>query len=128
MKSEGANHGYNADFVRSLGADVVIDYRTEDYVEIVNRETGGAGVDVILDTIGDDTLERSPHVLAQVGRIVSIVDIAQPQNLIEAWGRNASYHLVFTRQNRGKLDELDQLMPGRRIPRQRETEGKFSWL
>jgi len=102
--------GYDADFVRGLGADVVIDYRTEDYVEIVNRETDGAGVDVILDTIGGDTLERSPHVLAQLGRIVSIVDIAQPQNLIEAWGRNASYHLVFTRQNRGKLDELATLV------------------
>lgn len=44
--------GYDADFVRSLGADVVIDYRTEDYVAVVNRETGGAGVDVVLDTFG----------------------------------------------------------------------------
>lgn len=102
--------GHDADFVRGLGADVVIDYRTEDYVAIVNRETDGAGVDVILDTIGDDTLERSPHVLAQLGRIASIVDIAKPQNLIEAWGRNASYHFVFTRQNRGKLDELAALV------------------
>lgn len=102
--------GDDAEFVHSLGADVVIDYRTEDYVAVVNRETDGAGVDVILDTIGGDTLERSPHVLAQLGRIVSIVDIAKPQNLIEAWGRNASYHFVFTRQNRGKLDELATLV------------------
>lgn len=102
--------GHDADFVRSLGADVVIDYRTEDYVAIVNRETDGAGVDVVLDTIGGDTLERSPLVLAQLGRIVSIVDISRPQNLIEAWGRNASYHFVFTRQNRGKLDELATLV------------------
>jgi NADPH:quinone reductase len=101
---------YDADFVRSLGADVVIDYRTEDYVAVVNRETDGAGVDVVLDTIGGDTLERSAHVLAQLGRIVSIVDISRPQNLIEAWGRNASYHFVFTRQNRGKLDELAALV------------------
>ncbi|SFH54613.1 NADPH:quinone reductase [Palleronia marisminoris] len=101
---------YNADFVGSLGADVVIDYRAEDYVAAVNRETAGAGVDVVLDTIGDDTLEKSPHVLAQLGRIVSIVDIAKPQNLVEAWGRNASYHFVFTRQNRGKLDELSTLV------------------
>ncbi|WP_165596513.1 zinc-binding dehydrogenase, partial [Achromobacter xylosoxidans] len=41
---------------------------------------------------------------------VSIVDIAQPQNLIQAWGKNASYHFVFTRQNRGKLDELSALV------------------
>jgi NADPH2:quinone reductase len=38
------------------------------------------------------------------------VDIAQPQNLVEAWGKNASYHFVFTRQNRGKLDELSTLV------------------
>lgn len=100
----------NFAFARSLGADVVIDYTNEDYVEAVLRETGGEGVDVIFDTIGGDTLTRSPDALAQLGRVVSIVDIAKPQNLIQAWGKNASYHFVFTRQNRGKLDELSALI------------------
>ncbi|SIR17384.1 NADPH:quinone reductase [Pseudomonas sp. B10] len=100
----------NADFVRSLGADVVIDYTQEDYVEAIMRETAGHGVDVVFDTIGGDTLSRSADVLAQLGRVVSIVDIAQPQNLVQAWGKNASYHFVFTRQNRGKLDELSALV------------------
>lgn len=100
----------NADFVRSLGADVVIDYTQEDYVEAIMRETAGHGVDVVFDTIGGDTLARSPDALAQLGRVVSIVDIAQPQNLVQAWGKNASYHFVFTRQNRGKLDELSALV------------------
>ncbi|UVL48230.1 zinc-dependent alcohol dehydrogenase family protein [Pseudomonas moraviensis] len=100
----------NAEFARSLGADVVIDYTQEDYVEAIMRETAGHGVDVVFDTIGGDTLARSPDVLAQLGRVVSIVDIAQPQNLVQAWGKNASYHFVFTRQNRGKLDELTALV------------------
>ena len=100
----------NADFVRGLGADVAIDYENEDYVDAILRETGGRGVDVVFDTIGGDTLSRSPDALAQLGRVVSIVDIARPQNLIQAWGRNASYHFVFTRQNRGKLDELSALV------------------
>jgi len=100
----------NFEFARSLGADVVIDYEKEDYVEAVLRETGGHGVDVVFDTIGGDTLSRSPDALAQLGRLVSIVDIAKPQNLIQAWGKNASYHFVFTRQNRGKLDELGALV------------------
>jgi len=100
----------NFEFARSLGADVVIDYTKEDYVDAVLRETGGDGVDVVFDTIGGDTLTRSPDVLAQLGRVVSIVDIAKPQNLIQAWGKNASYHFVFTRQNRGKLDELSALI------------------
>ncbi|PKH76949.1 NADPH:quinone oxidoreductase [Pseudomonas sp. Choline-02u-1] len=100
----------NAEFVRRLGADVVIDYTQEDYVEAIMRETAGHGVDVVFDTIGGDTLSRSADALAQLGRVVSIVDIAQPQNLVQAWGKNASYHFVFTRQNRGKLDELSALV------------------
>lgn len=98
------------DFVKELGADFAIDFQTEDYVEAVNTFTDGAGVNVVFDTIGGDTLTKSPLVLAQLGRVVTLVDIAQPQNLIEAWGRNASYHFVFTRQNRGKLDELTRLV------------------
>ena len=100
----------NAEFVRGLGADVVIDYEQEDYVAAVLRETGGRGVDVVFDTIGGDTLSRSADVLNQLGRVVSIVDIAKPQNLLQAWGKNASYHFVFTRQHRGKLDELSALI------------------
>lgn len=98
------------DFVRSLGANEVIDYTSTDYVDAVAEMTHGRGVDVIFDTIGGDTLSRSPLALADLGRVVSIVDIAQPQNLIEAWGRNAAYHFVFTRQNRGKLDALTTLV------------------
>lgn len=97
-------------FVKELGADFAIDFQTENYVEVINEITDSAGVDVVFDTIGGDTLSRSPLVLAQMGRVVTLVDIAKPQNLIEAWGRNASYHFVFTRQNRGKLDELTRLL------------------
>jgi NADPH:quinone reductase-like Zn-dependent oxidoreductase len=100
----------NFDFALRMGADVLIDYKNEDYVDAILRETDGCGVDVVFDTIGGDTLSRSPDVLAQLGRVVTIVDIAKPQNLVEAWGKNASYHFIFTRQNRGKLDELSTLV------------------
>ncbi|OIN52316.1 NADPH:quinone oxidoreductase [Pseudomonas azotoformans] len=100
----------NIDFAQRMGADVIIDYEREDYVDAILRETAGHGVDVVFDTIGGHTLSRSPDALAQLGRVVSIVDIAQPQNLVQAWGKNASYHFVFTRQNRGKLDELSTLV------------------
>ncbi len=119
------------EFVRALGADDAVDYTATDYVAAVNALTGGRGVDVVFDTIGGDTLTRSPLVLAQLGRVVSLVDIAAPQNLIEAWGRNASYHFVFTRQNRGKLDALTNLVErglvrpviGAVLPLERLAEG-----
>lgn len=100
----------NIEFALSMGADVIIDYESEDYVEAILRETAGRGVDVVFDTLGGDTLSRSPDALAQRGRVVSIVDITQPQNLVQAWGKNAAYHFVFTRQHRGKLDELSALV------------------
>jgi len=98
------------EFVRSLGADDAIDFASSDYVDAVAELTHGKGVDVVFDTIGGDALTRSPLTLADFGRVISIVDIAQPQNLIEAWGRNAACHFVFTRQNRGKLDALTALV------------------
>ena len=102
--------GINTQRLQDLGADYVIDYQHEDYLSKVNELTQGRGVDVIVDSIGGMTLSESPMVLAQLGRVVTLVDIATPQNLIHAWGKNATYHFVFTRQNRGKLDRITRLV------------------
>lgn len=98
------------DFLLDLGADYVIDYTKENYIDRINELTNNQGVDVIIDTIGGTTLTDSGKVLSQLGQVVTLVDITQPQNLIEAWGKNATYHFVFTRQNRNKLDELTKLV------------------
>lgn len=98
------------DFLRELGADYVIDYTKENYIDRIHELTHNKGVDVIIDTIGGTTLTDSGKVLSQLGQVVTLVDISQPQNLIEAWGKNATYHFVFTRQNRNKLDELTKLV------------------
>jgi NADPH2:quinone reductase len=57
---------------RRLGADVAIDYQATDFVEIVKRETGGRGADVIYDPVGGDTFDRSTKCIAFEGRIVVI--------------------------------------------------------
>jgi len=98
------------ELVRSLGADVLIDYEKENCIDAVMRETDGRGVDVVFDTLGGTTLSDSPDVLAQLGRVLTIVDTETSQVLMQAWGKNASYHFIFTRQNRGKLDELAKLV------------------
>tara|TARA_R110002020_G_scaffold155391_1_gene336387 strand:- start:1307 stop:2281 length:975 start_codon:yes stop_codon:yes gene_type:complete len=97
-------------FLFELGADHVSDYENENYIDVVRELTDHKGVDVIIDTIGGNTLSDSGKILGQMGQVVTIVDIAKPQNLIEAWGKNATYHFVFTRQNRNKLEELTQLV------------------
>lgn len=56
----------------TLGASRAINYRSEDYVEVVKQATGGAGVDVILDMVGGDYIERNFRAAARGGRIVNI--------------------------------------------------------
>ena len=55
-----------------LGADVAINYREQDFVEVVKDETDGAGVDVILDNMGASYLARNVASLATRGRLVVI--------------------------------------------------------
>ena len=57
---------------RSLGANVVVNYRTEDFVGAVQDATGGAGADVILDIMGASYLARNLAALATGGRLVVI--------------------------------------------------------
>jgi NADPH:quinone reductase-like Zn-dependent oxidoreductase len=55
-----------------LGAARAVDYKTEDFVEIVKAETNGKGVDVILDMVGGDYVMRNLNALARRGRLVNI--------------------------------------------------------
>jgi putative PIG3 family NAD(P)H quinone oxidoreductase len=57
---------------RSLGADVTIDYRRQDFVEEVRAATDGRGADVILDNMGGSYLGRNVDALATEGRLVII--------------------------------------------------------
>jgi len=56
----------NVDLVKSLGADIVMDYRKDDFDKVVN------GYDVVLNSLGKDTLERSLRVLKPGGKLISI--------------------------------------------------------
>ena len=57
---------------RKCGADVVIDYREEDFVARVMEETDGRGADVIYDSVGGDIFDRSLKCIAWNGRLLVI--------------------------------------------------------
>ena len=57
---------------RELGAEILVNYREEDFVEVVRSVTDGRGADVVLDLIGAKYLARNIEVLATSGRLVVI--------------------------------------------------------
>jgi NADPH:quinone reductase and related Zn-dependent oxidoreductases len=57
----------NHDYLRTLGADDVIDYRNVRFEDVVHD------IDIVVDTVGGDTLARSPRVLREGGRLVTLV-------------------------------------------------------
>ncbi|MGN6219358.1 MAG: NADP-dependent oxidoreductase [Microbacterium sp.] len=85
--------GKNADFVRELGADVVIDYRTHDF------ETELSGYDFVLDPLGGDNLTKSLTVLKRGGKAVGISGPPTPA-FAKAAGLNPVLRLAITALSR----------------------------
>ncbi len=57
---------------RDAGADIVVDYREEDFVPVVLEATDGRGADVIYDSVGGDTTDRSLECIAWKGRLLVV--------------------------------------------------------
>ena len=91
----------NIALVRSLGADDVIDYRTTPF-EATLRE-----LDVVLDTIGGETRERSWRVLRKGGVLVTLVSPI-PTGLAEQHGVRGVFFIV--RGDRGQLEQISTLV------------------
>ncbi|WP_407440541.1 zinc-binding dehydrogenase [Rhodococcus sp. (in: high G+C Gram-positive bacteria)] len=85
--------GRNADFVRELGADVVIDYRTQDF----GKELSGYDFD--LDSLGGEHLLASLRVLRPGGKVVGIYGVPDPAFAKEA-GPNPIVRLVIAARSR----------------------------
>jgi NADPH:quinone reductase-like Zn-dependent oxidoreductase len=94
----------NTDFVKALGADEVIDYRTTPFETVVRD------VDVVLDTVGGDTRHRSWGVLRKGGRLVTVAADAEALN--EPRVRDAFF---IIEPNREQLIEISRLIDTRII-------------
>ena len=68
---------------RKLGADLAINYKTEDFVAIAKKATDGKGVDLILDMVGGDYIERNYEAAAVEGRIVQIAFQGSPKATVD---------------------------------------------
>lgn len=84
-----------------LGAETVIDYHQQDFVQRTLEWTGGRGADVVIDTVGGDTFLRSLSATRIGGRVASILATAMPQTDVQtARLRNLSieFELMLTPQ------------------------------
>jgi len=68
---------------RTLGADLAVDYKSEDFVAATKAATAGSGADVILDMVGGDYIERNYEAAAVEGRIVQIGFQASPRATVD---------------------------------------------
>jgi NADPH:quinone reductase len=64
---------------RKLGADLAIDYKTQDFIALTKEATQGRGADLILDMVGGDYVGRNYEAAAVEGRIVQIAFVASPR-------------------------------------------------
>jgi NADPH2:quinone reductase len=78
-----AGSAEKCDACRALGADVAVNYRTEDFVAATKTATGGKGADVILDIVGGDYIGRNYEAAAVEGRIVQIALQGGPRATVD---------------------------------------------
>ncbi|MET0716593.1 MAG: NADP-dependent oxidoreductase [Mycetocola sp.] len=81
--------GSNADFVRELGADIVVDYRTQDFEQLLD------GYDLVLDSLGGENLEKSLRVLRPGGKVIGIAGPPDP-SFAREMGLNPLLRLAIT--------------------------------
>ncbi|MDN7228049.1 NADP-dependent oxidoreductase [Planococcus sp. N064] len=87
----------NEDFVKSLGADLVIDYKTEQFEDVLSD------YDIVLDALGGDVLDKSFQVLKEGGHLVSIAGMPSEQDAAKYGVHASSYWLE------PKGDQLQEL-------------------
>lgn len=100
------------EFMRSMGVDMLIDYRTEDFEKRTMELTGGKGVELILDAVGGDSFKKGFRALAPTGRLgmfgMSSAAVGKERSLVAALKMAASIPswlqfnpLALLNQNKG---------------------------
>lgn len=103
IATASANH---LEFLKSLGADVVIDYKAQKFEEVAKD------VDIVLDSIGGETQERSFGCLKMGGFLVSIV-LPPPKKKLDELGVKGA--IILVQPNAKELDELAKLVEAKKL-------------
>lgn len=100
---------------RDLGADLVINYNKEDFVEAIKRNTSGELVDIAVDHVGGETFSRSLATVKRGGRIVTFGATAGDEakvSLRQVFGKNLAIHGVYVGP-RAAVHQYLRFFPGK---------------
>jgi len=98
-------------FILGLGAEVGVDYTTEDFPEAVRRAVPD-GVDLVIDLVGRKTLARSYELLKRGGRLVSLVEKPNEQAASE---RGAEAHMLLVEPSGEQLAVIGEMFDQKRL-------------
>ena len=128
---------------RELGAEVAVDHANDDVVQAVKDATGGAGADVVVETVGEATWERSLAAAAQEGRIVvcgATSGHSPPARLYRLWWKQlvvygstmgmpsdfeGAYELIRTGRARIHVDSVYPLSEAAKAHERLESGAQF---
>ena len=97
----------NYEYVKSLGADYIIDYTAQDFADAIKEN-----LDIVFDTVGGETLKKSVSLVKQGGNLVTITEMID-----SAIGEKNQIHagFIFVRPNGSELMEIAQLIKENKI-------------
>jgi NADPH2:quinone reductase len=98
----------NQESLKELGADVAIDYRSQDATEVALDDTGGKGVDAIFDAVGGGTIVESIPATRPFGRLATI--LGTQGDLTPLYQKNQTLYGVFLTRERARLEEIGRLI------------------
>jgi NADPH2:quinone reductase len=101
----------NHPYVKERGADVCIDYKTQDFVAEIHKLEPN-GVDIVFDTVGKDTLRKSLELLKPGGRLVSIIEQMDPKIVQQ---RQIQFGFVFVSPNGSQLKQIADLIEQQKV-------------
>jgi len=98
----------NQETLFDLGADVAIDYQSQDFTEAALEDTDGAGVDAVFDAVGGDTIVNSIAATKPFGRLATI--LGAQGDLTPMYQMNQTLHGVLLHREQARLDALTTLI------------------
>jgi len=90
-----ASRAESIELCRKLGADLVINYREENFLDRVKQEAGDQGCPVVLDAVGGETFDRSLDCVAVNGRLITIVGTPSEHIPQKLFRKNATVYFEF---------------------------------